>query len=52
MITSIVPNYSWVAYIYHERVIRDNQILAAIWEYILYNLMKWAEDSENPVNSA
>jgi len=33
---------------YYERVIRNDDELAATREYIRYNPMKWAEDSENP----
>ncbi len=33
---------------YYERIIRDEDELAATREYIAYNPMKWAEDKENP----
>ncbi|ABQ25033.1 transposase [Geotalea uraniireducens] len=33
---------------YYERVIRDDEELATIREYIRFNPVKWAEDAENP----
>lgn len=33
---------------YYERIIRDDNELAAIREYIQNNPMRWAEDKENP----
>jgi REP element-mobilizing transposase RayT len=33
---------------YYERVVRDDEELTAIREYILCNPMQWAEDKENP----
>jgi len=33
---------------YYEHIIRDDQELYAIREYIRYNPLKWAEDEENP----
>ena len=36
---------------YYERIVRNDNELAAIREYIAYNPMKWAEDKENPDSS-
>lgn len=33
---------------YYERIIRNDEELAATREYITYNPMKWAQDKENP----
>ncbi len=33
---------------YYEHIIRDEQELYAICEYIRYNPLKWEEDEENP----
>ncbi len=35
---------------YHDRVIRDEQELARIQEYIETNPFNWLDDEENPVN--
>ena len=35
---------------YFERVIRDEDELNRIREYIIYNPMKWTEDQDNPKN--
>jgi len=35
---------------YYERIIRDEEELTAIREYIADNPAKWAEDKENPLN--
>ena len=35
---------------YFERVIRDEDELNRIREYIIYNPLKWADDKENPKN--
>ena len=35
---------------YFERVIRDENELNRIREYIIYNPVKWAEDEDNPKN--
>ncbi len=32
---------------YYERIIRNDDELAATREYIMYNPIKWAEDDEN-----
>ena len=37
---------------YYERVIRDEEELAGIREYIRCNPMKWADDNENPANAS
>jgi REP element-mobilizing transposase RayT len=36
--------------IYYERIIRNEDELTAIREYIRQNPMKWADDEENPAN--
>lgn len=33
---------------YHERIIRNDEEMSAIREYIRFNPMKWALDTENP----
>ena len=33
---------------YYERIVRDEEELATIREYIIANPMQWAEDKENP----
>ena len=35
---------------YFERVIRDEDELNRIREYIIYNPIKWADDEDNPQN--
>jgi REP element-mobilizing transposase RayT len=35
---------------YYERIIRDENELAATREYIMYNPIKWVEDEENPAS--
>lgn len=35
---------------YYERIIRNDDELSAIREYIMFNPAKWAEDNENPVS--
>ncbi len=35
---------------YHEHVIRDENELQEIREYIVGNLGRWAEDENNPIN--
>ena len=35
---------------YFERVIRDEDELSRISEYIIYNPRKWATDEDNPEN--
>ena len=35
---------------YYEHVIRDEDDLTRIWQYIIDNPIKWAEDEDNPVN--
>ena len=35
---------------YHERVIRTEEELNRIREYIMYNPATWAEDENNPMN--
>jgi REP-associated tyrosine transposase len=35
---------------YYERVIRDDEELARIRQYIIDNPAKWAEDKNNPAN--
>lgn len=37
---------------YHEHIIRDDESLNRIREYIVNNPMKWALDRENPANAA
>jgi len=39
----------WQRY-YHERVIRTEEELNRIREYIRYNPATWAEDENNPMN--
>lgn len=34
---------------YYERIIRNDNELSSIREYIMFNPSKWAEDEENPV---
>lgn len=36
---------------YYERIIRDENELAGIREYIRFNPLKWPEDNENPANA-
>lgn len=33
---------------YYEHVIRDEDALNRIWEYIMYNPLSWHLDRENP----
>ncbi len=35
---------------YYERIIRNEQEMGKIWDYIETNPMHWADDDENPVN--
>ncbi len=35
---------------YYEHVIRDDEDLAMIREYIVHNPLRWAEDLENPIH--
>lgn len=36
---------------YYERIIRDEDGLNAVRQYIAQNPLRWAEDAENPINS-
>ncbi len=35
---------------YYERIIRDEQEMSRIWDYIETNPIHWADDDENPAN--
>lgn len=35
---------------FYDRIIRDEDELNNIREYIIYNLLKWHEDKDNPAN--
>ena len=35
---------------YYDRIIRDEDELNRIREYIIYNPLKWHEDKDNPQN--
>ncbi|MBN1452414.1 MAG: hypothetical protein JW963_15470 [Anaerolineales bacterium] len=35
---------------YYERIIRNEQEMAKIWDYIETNPLHWADDDGNPVN--
>lgn len=45
-----IANFAWQDR-YYEHIIRNEQSLAGIRKYIVYNPLKWESDEENPENS-